>query len=123
MLLKEEIKLECVCIVCPMSCRITVTKSGEEFVVSGNNCKRGEKHAINEYICPQRMLTSTVKVENGTLPRLPVISTSEIPKDKIRECLEELYKVSVKAPIKDGQIIIKDICGTGVDIKSSRSMV
>lgn len=113
---------EFVCIVCPNSCHLTVTEENGEIKVSGNSCKRGLKHGISEFTNPMRMLTSTVKVEGGMLPRLSVVSTDEVPRSKMNECLADIYKVSVKAPVKCGDIIIKNIQGTGVDVVASRSM-
>jgi CxxC motif-containing protein len=68
------------------------------------------------------MLTTTVLVSNGTLPRLPVISTGEIPKAKITGCLALLYTTKTAAPVQCGDVIVKNICDTGVDIIASRSM-
>lgn len=113
---------EFVCIVCPNSCRLTVSENNGEITVKGNTCKRGLEHGISEYKNPMRMITSTVAVSNGTLPRLSVISTGEVPKTNLNECLEKIYSVSVKAPIKCGDVIISNINDTGVDIVASRSM-
>lgn len=113
---------EYVCIVCPNSCRLTVTEENGEIKVTGNTCKRGEEHGIAEYTHPMRMLTSTVAVTNGILPRLSVVSTDVIPKDQLGECLDEIYRVSVKAPVKCGDVIISNINNTGVDIVASKSM-
>ncbi|MDR1940326.1 MAG: DUF1667 domain-containing protein [Clostridiales bacterium] len=113
---------ELVCIVCPESCRLSVAETDGVLAVEGNGCKRGEAHALNEYTRPMRMLTSVVAVESGVLPRLPVISDGEIPKDKIDEALRAIYKIRVAAPVLCGDVIIKNICGTDVDIVASRSM-
>lgn len=113
---------EYICIVCPNSCHLTVTDENGEITVTGNRCKRGYNHGISEYTKPMRMLTSTVRVENGILPRLSVVSTDEVPKDKLKDCLDDVYRVSVKAPVTCGDIIIKNIQNTGVDIVASRSM-
>lgn len=113
---------EYVCIVCPNSCRLTVTEENGEIKVTGNTCKRGEEHGIAEYTHPMRMLTSTVAVTNGILPRLSVVSTDVIPKDQLGECLDEIYRVSIKAPVKCGDIILSNIKNTGVDIVASKSM-
>ena len=110
------------CIVCPMSCRITVEEQDGKLSVSGNTCKRGYKYALNEHTSPKRMVTSTVKVENGVLRRLPVVSDSEILKEKIKECLKVIYEVSISAPIKYGDVIVENICGTGVNIIASRDI-
>ncbi|MEG0980013.1 MAG: DUF1667 domain-containing protein [Oscillospiraceae bacterium] len=111
-----------VCIVCPNSCRLSVCDDGEEITVSGNNCKRGITHGINEFKNPMRMITSTVAILDGTLPRLSVISTGEVPKTKLKECLDTIYSTTVKAPIKCGDVIITNINGTEVDIIASRTM-
>ena len=113
---------EYICIVCPNSCHLTVTDEGGELTVSGNRCKRGYAHGISEYTKPMRMLTSTVKVTNGILPRLSVVSTEEIPKEQLKACLDDVYKVYVTAPITCGDVILKNIQNTGVDIVASRSM-
>jgi CxxC motif-containing protein len=113
---------EFICIICPNSCRLRVTENAGKITVTGNECPQGERHGIHEYQNPTRILTTTVAVSGGTLPRLPVISTGEIPKIRINQCLELLYKIKLRAPLRCGDIIVKNICGTGVDVAASRSM-
>ncbi|NLT17439.1 MAG: molybdopterin oxidoreductase, partial [Clostridiales bacterium] len=36
------------CISCPRGCRMVVERKGEEIVVTGNECKRGEEYAVAE---------------------------------------------------------------------------
>lgn len=115
-------KKEYVCIVCPSSCRLSVEEVNGEITVIGNDCRRGYFHGIKEYTAPVRMLTTTIAIKNADLPRLPVIGNDEVPKEKLRECLDILYKTIVSAPIKCGDIIINNICNTGVDICASRSI-
>ena len=113
---------EYICIVCPSSCRLTVFEEGGEVKVKGNDCRRGELHGIEEYREPMRMLTTTVAIRDGTLSRLPVISTKEIPKVKLRECLSFLYNMEISAPVSCGDVIVKNICDTAVDVVASRSL-
>ncbi|MDR2247409.1 MAG: FAD-dependent oxidoreductase [Treponema sp.] len=113
---------ETICIVCPNSCRLTVAEDAGILRVTGNECPRGEKYGIQEYRAPTRMLTTTVAVSGGTLPRLPVISREEIPKARINQCLQALYRIEVRAPIRCGDVIVTNICNTGVDVTASRSM-
>ena len=113
---------EYTCIVCPTSCRITVEEKNGELIITGNTCKRGEDFARDEYLCPKRMLTTTVKIEGGILPRLPVISSEEIPKEKLKECLSFLYGMKVKAPVTCGAVLAENVMSTGVQILASRSM-
>lgn len=82
----------------------------------------GSEELKNEYLNPMRMITSTVAVLNRDEKRLAVISRGEVPKAKLTECLEEIYRTAVKAPISCGDIVLKDVCHTGVDIVSTATL-
>lgn len=110
------------CIVCPVSCAIEVSRDGDGYKTSGNQCRRGERYAIAEHTEPVRMVTTTVVIRSAALSRLPVISEREIPKAKLKECLQALYGISVEAPVACGDVILEDICGTGVRILAARTM-
>lgn len=113
---------EIVCIVCPNSCRMQVAEKDGQFTVTGNECKRGIAHGIQEWSSPERMLSTTVVMQGGTLPRLPVVSTRDVPKALLRDCLAALYQVVVSAPVTCGDVVVENICGTGIDVVASRSM-
>ena len=114
---------ELVCVNCPMGCRITVTMENDDIVsVTGNTCPRGREYAIKECIRPERILTSTVKVNGGLHRVLPVITDKEIPLDQIFEAMDIIKQTEVTAPIEEGDVIVKDILGTGADVIASRSM-
>lgn len=111
------------CIVCPMGCEMTATiENGSVVSVTGNTCPRGPKYAQEEITAPKRMLTSTVRIEGGLLPLLPVVSKSPLPKDQVLACAAHLRGITVQAPIAEGAVICSDILGLGVDIVASRAM-
>lgn len=110
-------KRELTCVACPLGCTITVELNGNEVIsVTGNTCKRGEAYAKTEITNPTRSLTSTVKVNGGILPVVPVKSNKPVPKDKMFECMKVINSASVDAPVKIGQVIIENILDTGADI-------
>ncbi|QEK10906.1 DUF1667 domain-containing protein [Crassaminicella thermophila] len=115
-------KHELICIVCPMGCRLEAIKEKEEYKIEGNKCPRGKEYGIKELTNPTRVVTSTVRIKGGMLNRLPVKTNGDIPKEKIFECMKLLDLIEVEAPIKAGDIIVKDLFGTGVDIIAARSM-
>ncbi|MBQ8040923.1 MAG: DUF1667 domain-containing protein [Lachnospiraceae bacterium] len=118
-------KSELTCIVCPMSCQITVEQdeiTKEINSVAGNTCKRGDMYARNELTHPMRQLTSTVAIQNAPYKRLPVILSAEIPKEQIFSVMEQIHKVNVCAPVKKGDVIIENVCELNVDVVASRSM-
>lgn len=117
-------KIEMSCIVCPMSCHLSVQLSDENQIISvvGNQCPRGDAYARQECVHPLRMLTSTVKINHALIQRCPVVSSQEIPKEKMFDVMKEIQKIEVNAPIRINQVLIKDVCHLGVDIISSRSL-
>jgi len=114
-----------VCIVCPLGCKLKVTKNEESqngYAVEGNKCFRGMNYGITEMTNPTRVLTTTVVISGSLIRRLPVKTSGPIPKHLINEAMKVINKVEVKTPIKVGQVIVKNILGTGIDIIASRSM-
>ncbi len=110
-------KKSLICVSCPLGCPIEVEiENGEVVAVTGNTCKRGDAYARAEITNPVRSLTSSVKVENGLHPVVPVKSSGPVPKDKMFDCMKEINAVTVKAPVNIGDIVIKNILGLGVDI-------
>ncbi len=110
------IKKNYTCTVCPRSCSLTVTDVDGELAIEGFTCLRGKEFARNEYLHPMRTITSTVKVEGGEFSRVGVAGSCEIPKEKLGECLRQVYTVCVKAPVKAGEVLLSDVCGTGCDV-------
>ena len=69
---------ELICIGCPLGCALTVSMEGAEVVsVTGNTCKRGDVYARKEVTNPTRIVTSTVKVSNGTADMVSVKTKEE----------------------------------------------
>lgn len=110
------------CIVCPIGCSLVVTKLDNRYKVEGNTCKRGEKYGVEELTNPKRVVTSTVRLEGSYLNLLPVKTKESIPKDMIFDIMKELDKIVIIPPINVGDIIIKNILDTGVDIVSSKTI-
>ncbi len=108
------------CVRCPLGCilKVKVTKSGIE--VEGNRCPRGEEFALQEIENPMRILTTSVKVLGGALPLVSVKTSGAVPKEKIKELMEYIKSLEVKAPVKIGDVIEKNILGLGVDLVATR---
>lgn len=111
---------ELICICCPMGCHLTVDIDNK--IVKGNTCRRGEEYGLNEVINPVRVITSTVKIKSASLPVLPVKTNGAIPKELNFQAMKIINSITVLAPIKLGDIIIKNILNTGIDLVATRSM-
>ena len=115
-------KRELVCICCPRGCNLTVDYDGEMVnSVTGNTCPRGDKYAREEIIEPKRVVTSTVKVEGGKDNVTSVRTNGSVPKDKIFEVMKAINNITLKSPVKIGDIAQSNICNTGVDLVITRN--
>ena len=115
---------EIICTVCPIGCHIKVTGEGDRIdSIEGYTCPRGKEYASNEFSHPVRILTSTVRLEGSEQPLLPVRSESPVPKELLFDCIEEIRKTVVKTPVKRHDVIIENVCGCGVNIISSDTVL
>ena len=62
------------------------------------------------------MLTTTIKINGAALPVVPVKTSAPIPKGMMFECMKVINEKAVDAPVKMGEVLISNICDTGVDI-------
>lgn len=111
------------CIVCPIGCKILVKIDGTSFeIVDGNKCKKGVEYARNEALDPRRMLTTSILVNDGEWPLVSVKSSKPVPKEQLFPILKEIKNITIDAPVKSGQTIIKNVANTGIDIVSTKSV-
>lgn len=118
-------KKEMICIVCPVGCHLEIfmdSNSETGYTVKGAKCDKGKAYGVKELSNPTRLITSTVKIKGANLPRLPVRTDKEVPKDKIFECMSIIDEIELEGPVKMGQIIVENILGTESNIIASRSM-
>jgi CxxC motif-containing protein len=109
-----------ICIVCPKGCRLRVD---EKMAVSGNGCDRGAVYAEKEITNPTRVLTSTVCISGAEFVRLPVKTDRDIPKKLIFTAMRLLDGLTVTAPVKAGDIIVRDILNTGANFVATRTLL
>ena len=92
------------CINCPVGCRMTVSLSAEQ-----------------ECTCPLRMLTAVIPVSGSDMP-LSVKTSVPVPKDMIQDIMHTLAGVRVSLPVSAGDVILRDVLGTGSDIVATREL-
>jgi CxxC motif-containing protein len=119
----ETYKKQLTCIICPVGCQmeITVQDNGfEKKVIStaDNGCPRGPQYAQKELIDPRRTLTTCASVTGGELKLIPCKTDGEIPVALLKPCMEILRRTVCKAPIHTGDILVRDILGTGIHVKA-----
>lgn len=107
---------ELYCITCPTGCKLSVSDTSGEFVVEGNECKRGVDFAKAEMTKPTRSLTTTVRTSLPGVPVLPVRTDGEIPKEKIMEAMRVLNNVIVSSELDCGDTVLENVAGCGVRV-------
>ena len=115
-------RIELLCTRCPRGCLLRVTATGSRVAVEGNECPVGEKHGAEEALNPRRIVSTTVRIIGARLPRLPVRTSEPVLKNRVRDVVAALKNIAVEAPVKAGQVILKNVADTGVDIIAERDM-
>ncbi len=114
---------ELTCIQCPIGCALKVEIAEDGTVsVTGNTCPRGEVYGKQEVVTPVRTITSTVPLEGGFIPRVPVRTASPVPKASIMQVMEAVHGLRVKAPVRIGDVLIRNVAGTGSDLIVTRDI-
>lgn len=113
---------ELTCINCPLGCQLVVTMEDDKVVlVEGNTCKRGETYGRKEVTNPTRIVTTTVPVDGSDVePMVSVKTATDVPKARIFDVMAALKNVRVTAPVHVGDVVLPDVCGTGVDIVATK---
>ena len=110
---------EFTCIICPRGCHLKVD---DEMNVTGNFCIRGKQYAISELTNPVRTITTSIRVNNRDDLLVSVKTSQPIPKSKIFDVMREIDKLSVSAPTKIGDVVVKDILSLGADIVITKNI-
>ena len=97
------------------------TSDCEVLKISGNACPRGLAYAKDEVAHPKRTVTSTVRSRSGHL--VAVKTSAAIPKELIFECMDEINSAVAEDDVCVGDVIIKNVLGTGADIVATSEIL
>ncbi len=111
------------CINCPLGCQLTVSlEDGRVTSVSGNTCPRGDDYGRKEVTHPTRIVCSSVRVTGGDMDMVSVKTANDVPKEKIFDICQAMREIQVTAPVHIGDVILPDVCGTGVNLVATREI-
>ncbi len=113
-------KKELICICCPTGCAVTVECEGNEVLtVAGNRCEKGRAYAAQEAVAPVRVLTGLMRAEGCERP-FAVRTDRPVPKERTRDCARALKGVRPPLPVRLGDVVLKNVCGTGADVVAAQ---
>lgn len=110
------------CVVCPNGCTIKITfedypDQKPVFVeASGQRCPRGIQWAQQEIVDPMRNFSTSVLVKNGQMMECSVRLTKPVPLVKVFEIMEEIKKLHPTAPLKIGDVLLRNPAGTDTEV-------
>ncbi len=107
------------CTVCPTGCIVAVDADG---ACTGNACERGAAYAAAELARPMRLFTGTVKVSGAALPLVAVRTSGELERARLLDVARACRRVRVCAPVAAGQVLVRNVAGTGVDVVATESL-
>lgn len=67
-------------------------------------------------------VTGRIRIKNGNMSHLPVLTSKKVSPSEGKRILEEISKLQVEAPVKNGDCIVKNIGGSGADLLAARSI-
>lgn len=107
-----------------MACRVILTVDDTRVVkkLQGMNVNKRRSYVLQEFKLPIRILTATVQTEGCRRPSLSVKSSKPLPKRLLRKCMLILSGVKTKPGLHRGDVLIKNILDTGVDIVCTKEL-
>ncbi len=115
---------ELICVICPNGCELrVVTEEGPQMVIkkiTGELCEKGPVWAKQELLNPVRTIASSIIVDGGDHPLVSVRTDAPIPLKSISNVMKTIKSIKVKAPVRIGDVLIKDPAGTFCNIIATR---
>jgi CxxC motif-containing protein len=109
------------CVLCPNGCQIDAQYEESRILsIQGGLCFKGVDFVRQEITDPRRNFATSVRVEGGVLPLVSVRMTAPVPRPMILAIMAEIKKVTVKAPVVPGQVIIENVLGLAIDVIATR---
>ena len=113
---------EVICDKCNKKCVLGIDKYKGKTEIVGNLCDLGIEYGDFEINNNKDILTTLVRIKGSKNTVVPVKSTKPLDKTSWIECSKALSRIYVGAPIKQGDIVCKNILNTGVDIVCTKNM-
>jgi CxxC motif-containing protein len=111
-----------VCFICPKSCLLSIQEINDEIQVENNCCQRGMEFAVKELRDPERVLTSTIRVNNGVLSLVSIRSETPVKKTELKDLVRYFDGITVDAPVLSGEVLFSAIGKNSVNIIATRSV-
>lgn len=110
------------CLLCPVGCELEVEESEGRLEVRGHQCEKGIGFAEQEVLHPLRNPATSVPLTGAEATMVSVRLSAPIPRDLIFQALAEMAKIRPELPVRRGQVLLRNVLGTGADVLATRSV-
>lgn len=105
-----------------MGCQLTATiENGVVTAVTGNTCKRGDSYARKGVRGPRPHRHRHRPLHRRLGSVVSVRTEGEVPKEKVFDVAHALNTAQAHLPIAAGDVVIPEVCGTGVNVIATKS--
>lgn len=115
---------ELICVICPNGCELKAVIEEEPRMVvkeiTGELCEKGPVWAEQELLNPVRTISSSILVVGGDYPLVSVRTDAAIPLKSISNVMQAVKSTEVKAPVRIGDVLIKEPAGASCNIIATR---
>jgi CxxC motif-containing protein len=115
---------ELICVICPNGCDLKAVIEEEPRMavkeITGELCEKGPVWAEQELLNPVRTIASSIVVDGGDYPLVSVRTDTAIPLKSISSVMKTIKSVRAKAPVRIGDILIREPAGTSCNIIATR---
>ena len=77
---------------------------------------------MQEATDPKRVVTAVVRTADPRWPCVPVRTDAPVPKPAIAGLLRELYGLTVALPVRQGDAVLSDFHGSGINVVVTRTL-
>lgn len=111
------------CGLCPVSCELEARRHGGDLEIRGNQCEKGVDFAREEILHPKRNLATSVPLAGTDSRMVSVRLSAPVPRTMMGPVLAEISRLRPRSPIRRGDILLRDVSGTGADVIATRTLL
>ncbi len=119
---KAENAEKLTCVLCPVGCELEAMHTERGLDLRGHMCEKGIEFATEEILYPKRNIATSVPVKGRAARLVSVRLSDRVPREMIFPVLAEIARLRPEAPIKRGDVLLRNVLGTGADVIATRTV-
>ena len=111
-----------ICENCVNHCRLLLHYGPDNLLneVTGNSCPGGVRYAEKVASELKTVIQATVKIEKADIDQIKVKTAEPVSMNLKDACFAEIEAFVATAPVKFGDVLIRNIGGSGIDLVAAQ---